>query len=170
MYEVIKLLFDICLFKKGPADLPYSFRLRKVLIFAYAIVRFLMLNFDLGWRNVLLQVTVEIIFIWSFSWIMLYCARRLQRFCQVTSAFYGTFALIGFFALPGAASIAIGHGGWLVFIAMLVLISWFCAVTAHIIYHTLDQRLSLSIGVAFLFLMGSYLLLDFLYPDHFGII
>jgi hypothetical protein len=169
MYETIKLLFDICLFRKGPATIPYSLRLRKVLILAYAAIRFLMLNFDVGWREVPLQIAVEVVFIWTFSWIMLYFDRRLQRFCQVTSAFYGTFAIIGFFALPGAASLATGHGGWLVFIAMLVLTSWFCAVTAHIIYHTLDQRLSLSIGVAFLFLMGFYLLLDFLFPGRFGI-
>ncbi|WP_020564855.1 hypothetical protein [Methylosarcina fibrata] len=170
MYETIKLLFDICLFRKGPADIPYSRWLQKILLLTYASVRFLMLNFDMDWRNVLLHIGVEITFIWSFSWIMLYCIGRLPRLCQVTSTFYGTFAVIGFFTLPAFASIAIGHGGWLVFIVMLAITSWFCAVTAHIIYHTLDQRLSLSIGVAFLFLMGSYLLLDFLFPDRFGII
>lgn len=169
MYGTIKLLFDICLFKKGPADIPYSRWLQKILLLAYSSVRLLMLSFDIGWRDRLLQIAVEAVFIWSFSWIMLYYYGKLPRLCQVTSAFYGAFALLGFFTLPAAASIVIGHGGWLVFMVMLAVTGWFCAVTAHIIYHALDQRLSLSIGVAFLFLMGSYLMLDFLFPDRFGI-
>lgn len=164
MYEIIKRLFDICLFKKGPHDLPYSLLLQKLLIIVYAIIRFLMLNSSVGWINALLQITVEIIIVCSFSWIMLYLDRKLKRYCQVTCAFFGTFAMLGFFALPAIASLMIGRGGWIVFLTMLVLTGWFCAVTTHIIYHALDRRLSTSIGVAFLFLMGSYLLLDVLFP------
>lgn len=164
MYEIIKLLFDICLFKKGPHDLPSSLLLQKLLIIAYAVIRFLMLNIVPGWMNALLRITVEIIIVGGFSWIMLFFYRRLQRFCQVTCAFYGTFALIGFLSLPAIASLGTGRGGWVVFLAMLALTGWYCSVTTHIIYHALDRQLSMSIGVAFLFLMGSYLLLDFLVP------
>lgn len=169
MYEIIKLLFDICLFKKGPHDLPYSLLLQKLLIIAYASIRLLMLHSFTDWIYGSLQITVEIIFIGGFGWIMLYFDRRLLRFCQVTSAFYGTFALLGFCTLPAIASMAIGRGGLLVFLVMIVLTGWFCAVTAHIIYHALERQLSKSTAVSFLFLMGSYLMLDFLSANLSGI-
>lgn len=169
MYEVIKQLFDVCLFKKGPGDLPYSSQLQRYLIIAYAVIRFLMLNIASDWKQSLMRIAVEISYIGGFSGLMLFFMRRPQRFRQVTSAFYGTYALIGFIALPAAASIGIGRGGWVVFIAMIALTGWFCAVTAHIIYHALDRRFSTSIGVAFLFLMGSYLILDVLFPGFFQV-
>jgi len=40
MFEVIKLLFDICLFKKGPQDLPPSVWLLRLLIVIDVIVSF----------------------------------------------------------------------------------------------------------------------------------
>ena len=32
MFDIIKLLFDICLFKKGPQDLPYSVWLLRLIV------------------------------------------------------------------------------------------------------------------------------------------
>ncbi|MGR8980490.1 MAG: hypothetical protein ACU84H_10425 [Gammaproteobacteria bacterium] len=162
MYEIVKLLFDICLFKKGPQDLPYSRRLQKKLISAYAVTRFLIIDSEAPWFTKLFQITIEIVFIASFSWVMLYLDRRLNRYRQVSSAFFGTFALIGFFAVPAAASMKIYRAPVLVFFVMIALTGWFCAVTTHIIHHALEQRLNLSVGVALLFLLASYLLLDVL--------
>ncbi|MGR9086029.1 MAG: hypothetical protein ACU841_03030 [Gammaproteobacteria bacterium] len=170
MYEVVKLLFDIGRFIKRPGDLPYSLRLQKLLFMIFALVRFLMLNMATDWKLAIYRVVVEMFYIGGFSWIMLYFDRRLQRFCQVTCAFYGVYAVLGFMALPVAASLGIGRGGWIVILAMVAMFGWFCAVTVHIIYHTLDQRLSLSIGVGLLFLIGAYLLLEFAFPDQSGFV
>ncbi|MFZ2170229.1 MAG: hypothetical protein WAW61_11400 [Methylococcaceae bacterium] len=169
MYDIIKLLFDICLFKKGPQDLPYSVWLLRILLVVYISIRVLMLSIHFAWLNVLLQVMVEIFLVAGFFWIMLYLVRKLGRFYQVISAVLGTDALISFFALPGIASMETGQGGLLVFLVMLGLIGWHWAVTGHIIRKALEKSLSFSLGLAFLYLLGSYQVIALLFPEVAGV-
>jgi hypothetical protein len=165
MFGIIRLLFDICLFKKGPQDLPYSIWLMRILLVVYISVRVLMLNMHFDWLNVLLQVIVDILLVVGFFWIMLYLARKVGRFYQVISAILGTDAIISFFALPGMATMETGQGGLLVLLVMLGLIGWHWAVTGHIISHALEKNLSFSLGLAFLYLLGSYQVMALLFPE-----
>jgi hypothetical protein len=169
MFDIIKLLFDICLFKKGPQDLPYSVWLLRLLLVVYVSVRVLMLSIHFDSLNVLLQVIVEIFLVAGFFWTLLYLARKPGRFYQALSAVLGTDALISFFALPGIASMETGQGGLGVFLVMLGLISWHWAVTGHIIRNTLEQSLSFSLGLAFLYLLGSYQVMALLFPEVAGV-
>ncbi len=169
MFDIIKLLFDICLFKKGPQDLPYSVWLLRILFIGYVSIRVLMLSIHFNWLTVLMQVIVEIVLVCGFFWLMLYLARKLGRFYQVISAVLGTDALISFFALPGMASMEAGQGGLLVFLVMIGLIGWHWTVTGHIIRNALEQTLSFSLGLAFLYLLGSYQAMAFLFPEVAGV-
>jgi len=169
MFDIIKLLFDICLFKKGPQDLPYSVWLLRILFIGYVGIRVLMLSIHFNWLTVLMQVIVEIVLVCGFFWLMLYLARKLGRFYQVISAVLGTDALISFFALPGMASMEAGQGGVLVFLVMIGLIGWHWTVTGHIIRNALEQTLSFSLGLAFLYLLGSYQAMAFLFPEVAGV-
>ena len=169
MYDIIKLLFDICLFKKGPQDLPYSVGLLRALLVIYVAIRALMLSIHFGLLNVLLQVLVEFFLVAGFIWILLYLARKPGRLYQVMSAVLGTDALISFFAPPPIATMALGQGGLLVFLVMLALIGWHWAVTGHIIRNALEQSLSFSLGLAFLYLMGSYQVMALLFPEVTGV-
>lgn len=169
MFDIIKLLFDICLFKKGPQDLPYSVWLLRILFIGYVSIRVLMLSIHFNWLTVLMQVIVEIVLVCGFFWLMLYLARKLGRFYQVISAVLGTDALISFFALPGMASMEAGQGGVLVFLVMIGLIGWHWTVTGHIIRNALEQTLSFSLGLAFLYLLGSYQAMAFLFPEVAGV-
>jgi hypothetical protein len=169
MFDIIKLVFDICLFKKGPQDLPCSVWLLRLLVVIYVSIRVLMLSIHFDWLTVLLQVTVEIILVTGFVWIMLYLSRKLGRFYQVVSAVLGADALISFFALPGIATMETGQGGLLVFLVMLGLIGWHWAVTGHIISNALEKTLSFSLGLAFLYLLGSYQVMALLFPEVSGV-
>ncbi|MDD5319202.1 MAG: hypothetical protein PHD43_01050 [Methylococcales bacterium] len=169
MYDIIKILFDICLFKKGPQDLPYSVWLLRILLVIYVSIRILMLSIHFDWLNVLLQVIVEIFLVAGFIWIILYLARKLGRFYQVLSAVLGTDALISFFALPAIASMETGQGGLLVFLVMLGVIGWYWAVTGHIFRNALEQSLIFSLGLAFLYLLGSYQVIALLFPEVTGV-
>jgi hypothetical protein len=169
MYDIIKLLFDICLFKKGPQDLPYSVWLLRILLIVYISIRILMLSLHFDWLNVLFQVIVEIFLVAGFFWIILYLARKLGRLYQVISAILGTDALISFFALPGIASMETGQGGLLVVLVMFGLIGWHWAVTGHIIRNALEKSLSFSLGLAFLYLLGSYQVMALLFPEITGV-
>ena len=169
MFDIIKLLFEICLFKKGPQDLPYSLWLLRFLLVVYIGIRILMLSIHFDWLNVLLQVIVDVILVAGFFWIILYLARKLGRFYQALSAVLGTDAMISFFALPGMATMETGHGGLWVVLVMLGLIGWHWAVTGHIIRNALEKSLSFSLGVAFLYLIGSYQVMALLFPEVTGV-
>ncbi len=110
-------------------------------------------------------------FFWwqDLSGIMLYLAGKLGRFYQALSAVLGTDALISFFALPGMATMETGQGGLLVFLVMLGLIGWHWAVTGHIIRNALEKSLSFSLGLAFLYLLGSYQVMALLFPEVAGV-
>jgi len=115
MFEIIKLIFDICLFKKGPQDLPHSVWLLRIMLVAYLSIRVLMLSIHYDWLNILIQVIVDIFLVTGFFWTLLFLDRKLGRLHQVFSAVLGTDALISFFALPGIATMEIGQGGLWVF-------------------------------------------------------
>ena len=156
MFELIKLLFDICLFKQGPQDLPPSVWLLRLLIVVDVIVSFLMVSIHTGLAVSLLQAITSALLIVGFSWLMLYLARKPERFCQTASALVGTDAMISFFALPGIASMTIGTGALLAFTITIALMLWHWAVIGHIIRNALGQNWTFSLGLAFLYILGSY--------------
>ena len=165
MFEILQSLFDICLFKKRPQDLPYSLLLLQLLAIINAISSFLILYIRYDWLNSLLQSLVGIALVTGFSWIILYLYRKLPRFNQTTAALLGTDAVIGFFALPAMATMMTGHGELLAFIVMLGLIGWHWAIIGHIIRNALEQSLSMSLGLAFLYLLVSYQVMALLFPE-----
>lgn len=169
MFEIIKLLFDICLFKKGPQDLPDSIWLLRILVVVDSGISFLMMNIRTGWLNSLLQAAVGVLLVVVFSWIMLYTARRLGRFSLTTCALLGTDALISFFALPGMASMMLGRGALLAFFVTIALMIWHWAVIGHIIRNALEKTLVFSLGLAFLYILGSYQVMALLFPEVAGV-
>lgn len=169
MFEIIKLLFDICLFKKGPQDLPYSVWLLRVLAAADVIVSFLMVSLGTKWLDSLKQALVSVLLIVVFSWVLLYLARKRGRFYQTTSALLGSDAVISFFALPAMGSMMIGQGSLLAFIVTIGLMIWHWAVTGHIIRNALGQTLVFSLGLAFLYIFGSYQAMALLFPEVAGV-
>ncbi len=169
MLEIINSLFDICLFRKGPQDLPSSLWLLRVLIGVDVIVSFLMVSIRTDWLTSLLQAIVSALLIVGFSGFMLYVARKRGRFYQTTGALLGIDAMISFFALPGMASMMIGRVALLAFITTIALMIWHWAVTGHIIRNALGQTLTFSLGVAFLYLLGSYQVMALLFPEVAGV-
>ncbi len=163
MFEIIKLFLNICLFKKGPQDIPFSLWFLQMLVVVNVCVSFLMVSIHTNWFPSLLQAIVSAVLIFSFSWFMLYLARKRARFNQVTSAFLGTDALISFFALPGMASMVFGNAAVLAFIVTIVLMIWHWTVIGYIIRNALGQTWTFSLGLAFLYLFGSYQVMVFLH-------
>lgn len=162
MFEILKLLFDICLFKKGPQDVPFSLWLLRALIIVDVGVSYLMVSIHADWFASLLQAIVSAVLVIGFSWLMLYLTQKRERFCQTTSAFLGTDALISFIALPGMASMIAGRVAVLAFIVTIALMVWHWLITGHIIRNALGQTWIFSLGLAFLYILGSYKVMAFL--------
>ena len=165
MFEIVKLFFDICLFKKGPQDIPSSYALLYSLIVVYALVSFLVLFIGAGWYNAVLQILVEIALVIVFTKGMLSLARKPERYVQTASALFGTDALISFFALPGITSVTAGRMTLPAFAVMLGLMIWHWLVTGHIIRHAISQSLSFGLGIAFLYILATYQVMALLFPE-----
>jgi len=169
MLDILKLIFDICLFKKGPQDVPYSLLLLRLMLIADAGVSFLMLSIGSPWLIALLQAGVGIMLVLGFCWIMLFLGGRPERFYQTSCALLGTEALISFFALPGTATLITGRMPELAFSVIIGLMVWHWAVTGHIIRHALEKTLLFSLGLAFLYILGAYQVMALLFPEVSGI-
>ncbi|MDD1605655.1 MAG: hypothetical protein LUO95_04120 [Methylococcaceae bacterium] len=156
MFDLIKLLFDICLLKKTPQDLPFSINLLKVLAIINVIINFLLMNMSVNWFSALLKAAVGLLLMGGFSWICLFFSGKLGRFYQTTTALLGTDALLDLFALPTIATMAVNQGGLLAFLVMMTLIVWHWLITGHIMRNALEQSFSFSLGLAFLYLVVSY--------------
>ncbi len=156
MFDLIKLLFDICLLKKAPQDLPFSINLLKILAVINIAINFLLMNMSVNWFSALLKAAVGMLLIGVFSWICLFFSGKLRRFYQTTTALLGIDALIDLFALPTIATMAVNQGGLLAFLVMIALIVWHWVITGHIMRNALEQSFSFSLGLAFLYLVVAY--------------
>ncbi|MDF1584090.1 MAG: hypothetical protein RQ733_00255 [Methyloprofundus sp.] len=164
MYHYLALIFNICLFKQGPQDIPYSQTILRLSVIGYAIISFMLIQMSVSELSALLQVAVELIIIFSFSSLALTLAKKRQRFLQTTCALLGTDALISLFAMPAIASLSINPNNGLAFLAMLALMIWHWVITAHIIRHALSQSFSFALGIAFLYIFSAYQIMGVLFP------
>lgn len=169
MFELIKLLFAICLWKKSPEDVPYSINLWRLLIVGDILISFLVLNVRGNWLSALMQAIFGVILISLFAWLSLWLAQKKARFYQTSSALLGTDALISFCALPAIATFTLGQGGLLVLLFMMGIIIWQWLVIGHIMHAALTQSLSFSLSIAFLYLLSAYSLTALLFPEVAGI-
>ncbi len=164
MYELLKLFFNICLFKKGPQDIPGTSMVLGLITPAYIIINFLILRLSSDISNTLLQVLVEIILILVLSWMILFFSKKMPRFSQTASALVGTDTVISFFALPAMATL-LGQGGGLAFFILVFLMLWHWAVTGHIFSNALDQSFSFGLGISFLYILASYQCMALMFPE-----
>lgn len=156
MSDLIKLLFDICLLKKTPQNLPYSFGLLKLLAIANLCINFLLMNLSTDWFGAALKAAVGVLLIGSFSWICLFVSGKLTRFCQTTSALLGVDALLDLFALPPIATMVVNPENLLAFLAMIGVIIWHWVITGHIMRNALEQSFAFGLGLAFLYLVVAF--------------
>ncbi len=165
MFELIKVLFEICLFKKGPASLPHSVWLLRIFLLIDAGVTVLLVSMSSNLIRALSQAFVSVALIIAFAWITLAIAGKSARFTQTTCALLGTDMLISFFAIPGTATLALGYFNVMVFLAMTGLIVWHWAITGHIIGNALGKSVAFSFGLAFLYIFTSYQVMALLFPE-----
>ncbi len=165
MFDIINVLFNLCLFKKRPQDLPYSLFFLQLLMAMNLVVSFLIINIRDYWLSALLQSIVGVVLVGVFSWLSLWIGSKTSRFYQTTAALLGADTLIGFFALPATATMILGQGSWLAFLVMIALIIWHWTIIGHIMRHALEQSLSVSLGLALLYLVASYRIMALLFTE-----
>ncbi len=163
MFELLSLIFGICIFKKGPQDIPASKVLIQLLIPVYAVISFLMLILSTDWYSAFLQVAVEILLILCLCWAILLIANQAARYQQTVCALLATDALISFIALPSMATL-IGQGAGLAYLAIILLMVWHWAITGHIFSQALDRPIAFGLAVSFMYILTTYQVMGTLFP------
>lgn len=164
MYVYLNLLFDICLFKKGPQDIPHSTLLFRLTIIGFAVINYLLIQLSVDSFQALLQLSVEIFIIISFTGLVLSMTNKLKRFLQTACALTGTDAIISLFAMPIIATLSLDSNNILAFFAMLALMIWNWLVTTHIIRQAINKPFSFAAGIVFLYIFSTYQIMAILFP------
>lgn len=163
MYELLNLVFAICIFKKGPQDIPVSSALIRLLLPIYAAISFLILILTTRWLDAILQVLVEIILILGISWTIVSFVNKTARYQQTACALVATDALISFIALPAISALTVQSNG-LFYIYIILLTVWHWAVSGYIFSHTLEQPLVLGLAVSFMYVLTAYQVIEAIFP------
>lgn len=164
MYGLFSLIFGICIFKKGPQDIPASRLLIQLLIPVYAVISFLILILNTDWFTAMLQVFVEIVLGLGLCWAILLIGNRSTRYQQTVCALIATDAFISFLALPSMTTLVVQSGG-IAFTFIVLLMIWHWLVSGHIFSHALNQPIFFGLGVSFMYLLTSYQIMGTLFPE-----
>lgn len=165
MYEVIKLFFGICIFRKAPQDIPYSLLLLQFAALVYVGIGLLLLLLSAGLLESLLHLLVEILMVAGFSWALLTISGMSERYIQTLTALLGTDAVISLLALPVMSSMITPQGSALAIPLLMVMMVWQLLVSAHIFRHALSRSFSFGLAVAFLYFFVSYRTMAMLFPQ-----
>ncbi len=164
MYALFQLFFDICLLRKGPEDVPGTSRVIPFLLPVYAFINMLVLLLSYDFWSSVQQVTVEILLILSLPYCVLFLVGKPVRYQQTTSALIGTDCVITLASLPAMATL-IGQGQPFAYFIIVVLMLWNWVVAGHIFTKALNQPLIFGLAVAFLYMVTTYQVLTWLFPE-----
>lgn len=154
---LIKLFFDICLYRKGPQDLPVSSLLLGLSLLAYLIVGMVLLGLETTWTDAAIQALVEAGMLLGFVFITLQIAGLTSRFLQTSTAMVGTDVVISSFAVPLLTwMISSPESKGVIYLFLLMLMLWHVAVVAHILRHALSRSLAIGFGLAIVYIVASY--------------
>lgn len=141
MRALFDLFLDICLFRKGPQDVPASAVLLKVCLLAYALSGFVVLRLSTPSAIAIPQILLDLALLAGLLYLVLSLRRYPQRFPQTLSALTGVGVLMALLALPLMVWIVRqSPDGDAVLPSMLLLglMSWSIAIMAHILRHALN--------------------------------
>lgn len=168
MHALFNLFLDICLFRKGPQDIPASSILMRLCLLAYGASGFLVLLLGAPAPVALLQILLDLVLLAGLLHLVLLLNRHLGRFEQTLTALTGAGTLMGLLALPLMQwIIRQGTGGdtTLPSLLMLGLMVWSVAIIAHILRHALDTSVWAGAMYALGYTVLSWILAGWIGPQ-----
>lgn len=170
MGQLIRLFAQIALLRQGPQDLPASPVLLALTMagyfFAHIVVGTLLPAFPGPW---VAQLCVDTAFTFVWYALLLYVAKRPERFVQTTTAVYGYQAVLAPLLVAAV---------WLqrrfdpesvwqfpVTMVSLALLIWIIAVNSHIVKAALEWSMAPSVALVILQTLAGDLLILTLFPS-----
>lgn len=153
--SVARILLKMLLLRTAPQDLPFSSVLLGRIVFLYLLSGLVVLNGRVESSMALAQMTVGIIIVMFFSYLILALLGHKERFVQTVTALAGTGIIFNLMAWPVLRQTTLDTGTNTLSgqsaLLMLMLVSWEVIITAHIYRHALNMQLAktiiLSIGL-----------------------
>jgi hypothetical protein len=164
--SLVRLFLAICLYQKGPQDVPASATLFYLMVLAYFAVGAIVLGMQTGWLIGIVQAVVELGLVLGFIWGLLALGRKSVRFQQTATALLGSDTLISVVALPLLLSVKVGSQAAFPYVLLVGLMIWSMAVTGHILRHALSKPLSFGIGLAVLYFLATYQIMAYWFPPR----
>lgn len=165
---LIRLLFQICIFRKGPQDVPASLPLLWVTLVLYLVMGILLLGQETGWLDGVLRTLAEAVLLGSFLWITLRLMGKSPRLLQTAIAVYASDALVSSMALPLFLLMSGMPEAKPVYLVLLGLMIWHWAVLGHILRHAVSVRWVHGVGLAMAYMVLSYRIMSILFPVEAG--
>lgn len=141
---LLQRFFQICLFRAGPADVPASHWLFKLVCLIYFSVGVLVSHIDHSWSVSLVASLGDTLLLLAVVWLLLYLRRLPGRFLQTATAMAGTGAMMGLLGLPVfwlyRQVEPNGQVTSLVLLLVMILMFWSLFITAHIFRNALEIR------------------------------
>lgn len=169
MTQLLRLFFDICLFRRGPQDVPASAWLLRAVLVLYLALGVVLLALDGSplWRSVA-KALVDLALLTGITWGALSWKQHQARFAQTMTALLGTGVVLSVIALPVARwlFLSTANGGLDPMAAMIwfLLLLWSLAVIGHVMRHALQGPFALGMLIAVTYLVAQITLLEWLFP------
>ena len=164
MQQLIRVFWDISLWRRGPRDVPASRSLFAAVALAYAAVSAVQSRLMYGPTFMLPRALADLVLTIAVFWATLAVARRPHRFLQTVIAVLGTGTLL---SLPMVAlqlvAAQLGPQAPLaafLSIASVPLLVWYLFVVGQIVRLALEAPLLTGMAVAMTYFVLSYLALE----------
>jgi len=161
---LVRVFLDICLGTKGPQDLPSSRFLLGLVFAANAVIGVVVFWVETTLSQSFLEVLLSLAWLIGFTYTVLMVSGKSGRFQQTLCALLGTDIVISLIALPlliwmkGAADLPLPY------YFIIGLMCWSMLIVGHILRHALATTHSISLGLALLYVLGSYQLMAYFFP------
>jgi hypothetical protein len=166
MIILLKLFFNICLFRAAPQDIPTSTFLKTITVITYGLSSMGISLLEMPVGNAVLPALVDTLMLVGLAQASLWIRNFPERKTQTISALAGTGTLVQLMAWPmlnwlfqnDVAQFA-SPLRWI----YLFLVLWNLAIIAHILRHALSLTFPIATGIAVLYVFLSYRVANILF-------
>ena len=159
---LLQRFFQICLFKAGPADIPVSHWLFKLVLLIYFLVGVVVSQIDHEFIISLVASLADTTLLIVTCWFLLSVKGLGSRFLQTVTAMAGTGSVLGVIGIPvfWLFRQVEPHGQLtsLVLLMVLVVMIWSMLVTAHIFRNALDIKAGMAAIITVVYIIVSLVL------------
>lgn len=155
MRRLLELFGRIALLREVPQTVPYSGFLAGLVVAGYGVMSMvLVLARGSGVGRAVSEVALDASLITAFFWVVLALERKLSRLLQSVTAMLGAQTAPTAVGVPltfALTQLPDGHGlRNLAAAALLIVIFWSLAISAHIFRHATDRSLAAGVVLALL--------------------